>query len=896
MREYTRSRLVACGVAVLATGLSVLLRLALFRFLDIKDPYITFLPGVILAAYIGGLWPGFLATLLSALAADYFFTTPRFSLYMDNPADIYALALFVLVAAAFSAICESRLRSRRCTAASERRYAVTLASIGDAVIATDTEARVTFLNPAAEALTGWPLADADGRPLAEAFCIINERTRQRVEDPAAKVLRLGTVVGLANHTALVARDGRERPIDDCGAPIVDDRGRIAGVVLVFRDVTERRQAEKAEAFRRANERMELALRGSNVLIWDIEMPDGDLSHAQAYHVNAGEDFGYDPHAPAGVNPLEQLIHPDDRDSAREAALAYLAGETAEYENEVRHVRPKDGSVRTILVRGVAMRDATGKPFRFAGTGVDITDLRHAEEALRASEARFRALVQNSTDIISLFDAEATVLYHSPAMERLLGYRPQDRIGRNVFRDNIVHPDDLDDKRAFFDAIRNRPEAPVTAEFRLRHVDGSWRHIEAIGQNFLGDPGVAGIVTNYRDVTERKRAEADLRQAKEEWERTFDSVPDLIAILDGHHRVVRANQAMARRLGTTPQQCVGLPCYRVVHGTDAPPPFCPHAQTLSDLRLHTEEVHEDRLGGDFLVTTTPLMDEQGKFLGAVHVARDVTEHKRAQDALRASERRFRIFVDHATDAFFLHDDKSRVLDANRQACESMGYTRDELTEMHPSDFDPDLTSSMLEEIHRKHEAGELVMFRTRHRRKDGTVFPVEVRSQAFREGGRRLSVSLVRDISEQIRAEEAMSERTRLASLAADVGIALTGADTLPGILQPCTEALVRHLGAAFARIWTLNEAESVLEMQASAGMYTRTDGTFSRVPVGQQKLGLIAQQRRAYLTNDVLNDPLTTDPEWARREGMVASAGHPLMVQDRVVGVMVLFGASRFRK
>ena len=107
---------------------------------------------------------------------------------------------------------------------------------------------------------------------------------------------------------------------------------------------------------------------------------------------------------------------------------------------------------------------------------------------------------------------------------------------------------------------------------------------------------------------------------------------------------------------------------------------------------------------------------------------------------------------------------------------------------------------------------------------------------------------------------------------------------------------MRHLSAAFARIWTLNEAENVLEMQASAGMYTRTDGTFSRVPVDDRsKLGLIAQQRRPYLTNDVLDDPLTTDREW-RREGMVASAGHPIIVQDRVVGVMVLFAASRSRR
>src|SRR4029077_15936121 len=143
-------------------------------------------------------------------------------------------------------------------------------------------------------LTGWPLADAAGRPLAEVFQIINEQTRQAAEDPAAKVLRSGRGVGLANHTTLVARDGREMPIDDCGAPIIDDRGAIAGVVLVFRDVTQRRQAEEAEAIRRANQRMELALRGSSVGMWEVAMPDGDLQNGRRYYLNLWEQLGYDP--------------------------------------------------------------------------------------------------------------------------------------------------------------------------------------------------------------------------------------------------------------------------------------------------------------------------------------------------------------------------------------------------------------------------------------------------------------------------------------------------------------------------------------------------------------------------------------------------------------------------
>ena len=127
---------------------------------------------------------------------------------------------------------------------SERRYATTLSSIGDAVIATDRIARVTFLNPVAEMLTGWLQEDAIGRPVADVFQIVNEETHATVEDPAAQALRSGTTIELANHTVLIARDGREFPIADCGSPIIDDRGETTGAVLVFRDMTRRHRIEE----------------------------------------------------------------------------------------------------------------------------------------------------------------------------------------------------------------------------------------------------------------------------------------------------------------------------------------------------------------------------------------------------------------------------------------------------------------------------------------------------------------------------------------------------------------------------------------------------------------------------------------------------------------------------
>ena len=124
-------------------------------------------------------------------------------------------------------------------------FRVTLSSIGDAVITADTEAKVTFLNPVAEAMTGWKSDEAIGQPLEKVFNIINERTRKPAPNPVSRVLREGMVVGLANHTALIARDGREAAIDDSAAPIRDQNGTISGVVMVFHDVTEQRRADTA---------------------------------------------------------------------------------------------------------------------------------------------------------------------------------------------------------------------------------------------------------------------------------------------------------------------------------------------------------------------------------------------------------------------------------------------------------------------------------------------------------------------------------------------------------------------------------------------------------------------------------------------------------------------------
>src|SRR5262249_48445200 len=187
---------------------------------------------------------------------------------------------------------------------------------------------------------------------------------------------------------------------------------------------------------------------------------------------------------------------------------------------------------------------------------------------------------------------------------------------------------------------------------------------------------------------------------------------------------------------------------------------------------------------------------------------------------------------------------------------------------------------------------------RYIRKDGSHIWAEVVVSLQRDaaGEPAYVIGGSQDISERNRldaelrrAKEAETERARLAELGRDVGIALSKGDTLPELLQPCAEATVRFLDAAFARIWWLPPGKDVLELQASAGLYTHLDGPHARIPVGQLKIGRIAQERRPVLTNQAQTDPCISDPGWARREGIVAFAGFPLVVKDRTLGVLGLF-------
>ncbi len=273
-----------------------------------------------------------------------------------------------------------RQRSALAVANERERYRITLASIGDAVIVTNPSGTVTFMNRIAEELTGWN-QDAIGRPLDEVFRIINEHSRETVDSPVAKVLKEGVVVGLANHTLLVRRDGSEVAIDDSGAPIRDPSGAMTGVILVFRDIGERRRTERA--LQESEDRYRTLIDVSPQSVW-MASPDGRFTFVNQWWSNL---TGLTSEQSLGDGWL-QAVAPDHRERVAEAWRTCIAtGDTCNVDAPIR--RSSDGTDRWHLIQGRAIKTDDGTIERWTGVAIDVHEERRAQDALVASLGRAR---------------------------------------------------------------------------------------------------------------------------------------------------------------------------------------------------------------------------------------------------------------------------------------------------------------------------------------------------------------------------------------------------------------------------------------------------------------------------------------------------------------------------
>ncbi len=367
-----------------------------------------------------------------------------------------------------------------------------------------------------------------------------------------------------------------------------------------------------------------------------------------------------------------------------------------------------------------------------------------------------------------FDTESVTL--SAEACRMLGFPPEERAERLAQRGNrwleLIHPEDRKHaQRALIAALRG--DQRFDMECRVTRPDGEVRTVHSRGDVVLDDHGRPSRMFGFmQDITERKRAEDHLAEVTERFRLLSDSsLTGIYLIQDGVFRY--ANPAAARMFGYTPEEVIDkLTPMDIVVPEDQPRVIENLRQRidgeLKEIRYELRGKHKD--GTIINIEVHGRRIEHGGKIGVIGTIIDVTERRKAEDRLRASEARFRTFVDHATDAFFLLDAETRSFtDVNQQACESLGYTREELIGMTPRQIDahvaanPDYFEQMLAHF----RDGEQIAFDSYHRRKNGSTFPVEVRLRPFRERGRLLAMALVRDITDRKRAELALLESHRL---------------------------------------------------------------------------------------------------------------------------------------
>ncbi|GAP18807.1 PAS domain-containing protein [Levilinea saccharolytica] len=442
----------------------------------------------------------------------------------------------------------------------------TLYSIGDGVICTDGAGLVTLLNPIAEALTGWSEAEAKGKPLAQIFHIISEETRLRVENPVERVLREGSIVGLANRTLLIHRDGGERPIVDSSAPIRSAEGKITGVVLVFRDQTEERAAQRERAL--LNFTISTSLN-------EIYLFDAQTLRFRFANDGAIKNLGYSMDQLHGMTPLS--LKPEfTAETFRQKLEPLLSHDTANLVFETFHQRA-DGSRYPVDVH-LQLFEYEGEQV-FLAVINDITERRQAEEALRKSESIFKKIFEILPIGLWLADKDGTLIQGNPAGVKIWGMEPKvSQSDYGVFKARRlpsgaeIAPDDW--------ALAHTVNEGVTVVDELLEIDafdGKTKIILNYSAPILDSSGQveAAFVVN-QDVTERYQAEEALQASEERFRVAQEMSPDGFTILhplknDKGEIIdftwIYENQVIARINGRDPQEVIGkrvldlFPTYR-----------------------------------------------------------------------------------------------------------------------------------------------------------------------------------------------------------------------------------------------------------------------------------------------------------------------------------------------
>ncbi len=620
------------AIALLTVAAAVLLRWLLIPVLHDNFPFITLYGAVAIAVWYGRWRPAALAALLGYLAARYLFFTPSANTTFTVLGEIVGLIAYGLSCGLIIYFGERMQRANdqllelfHSTSTLEdaltkekELLAITLASIGDAVIITDAQGHVSSINAEAERLLGWKNAEVVHRPLNDVFRIIDERSRRQAENPVNRALREGAVVGLTNHTLLVARDGREIPIDDSAAPIRQGDGPVLGVALVFRDVTEQRAAQRAHARLAAI----VEFSGDAIIAKNLD------SIIQTWNVGAERLFGYT--AEEAIGKPVTILFPEERFNEEDAIIEKLRrGQAVEHLETIRVA--KDGRRIPVSVTISPLKDDEGVVIGASKIIHDIGPIVAAREALIREKELLATTLASIGDGVIVTDSQSRVTFLNPEAERLTGWTNANAEGRPL---SIVF-------RIVNERTRRVAENPVEKAIRLGTIVGLANHTMLLredGAEFLIDDSAApirdndgslfGVVLVFRDVTEQRK----LYEAREHLAAIVQYSGEAIATKNLEGIIQTWNSSAEKLFGYSADEIIGKPVTILI----PPDRLSEEEEILSRLRrglpaerLETIRLKKDGTALSVAVTVSPIKDPEGEVIGASKLIQDITERNRLE---------------------------------------------------------------------------------------------------------------------------------------------------------------------------------------------------------------------------------------------------------------------------